>query len=89
MRTAKRDEGHAPIELASNSGKTVKLGLHEQIPDYKVEVEPSSATADVSHSISSPGIAPDRRQYVVCHLENFGSVPCIVRLVKINKHSEA
>lgn len=89
MRTAKRDEEHITIELASNSGKTVRLGLHNEIPDYKVEVEPSSATADVSHSISSPGIAADGRQYVVCHLENFGSVPCTVRLVNVDKHGEA
>lgn len=89
MRTTKRDDGHDPIKPAPNSGEAVKLGLHDEIPKYDVEVEPSSATADVTYSISSPGIAPDGRQYVVCHLENFGSVPCTVRLVKINKHGEA
>jgi len=89
VRTTKRHDGNDPIGLAPNSGRTVKLGLHNEIPDYKVEVEPRSATADVSHSISSPGIAPDGRQYVVCHLENFGSILCTVRLVKVNKHGEA
>ena len=89
MRTTKRDDGNAPIKLAPNGGAAVKLGLYEKIPEYNVEVEPSSAASDVAFSISSPGLAPDGRQLVVCHLENFGSAPCIVHLIKLNKRSGA
>lgn len=83
MRTVNDQGTIAPFELAPQSGKSVKLGYHKEIPEYDVSIEPAEpAESDVVASLSSVDLAPDGRQLVVCHFENFGSTRCVVRITR-------